>query len=136
MTQHPLRTSAVAILAIGLLLGAAPAGPDFLHADQGVRPGGLRSPGPRQASAQTALQSSIAFSSTRDNDAAHDSLAFLDIYLMLMKADGTPDATSPPQRLTYTQEDGEALASLSPDGKKVVFDSNRLRADGPLNTSD
>jgi TolB protein len=32
--------------------------------------------------------------------------------------------------------DGDGLAALSPDGKKIVFDSNRNRGAEPLNTSD
>lgn len=39
------------------------------------------------------------------------------------------------QRLT-ANFDGDGFATLSSDGKKISFDSNRLRADGPLNTSD
>src|SRR5262249_40896231 len=40
------------------------------------------------------------------------------------------------RRLT-DNSDGDAFAALSPDGKKIVFESNRLRAGGePINTSD
>jgi TolB protein len=67
------------------------------------------------------LVSTIAFSSTRDGN--------LEIYLI------NPDGTNP-RRLT-DNTDGDALAALSPDGKKVVFDSNRNRAEAePVNTSD
>src|SRR5262245_50140687 len=70
-----------------------------------------------------ALESTIAFSSTRDD------LLTAEIYLM------SPDGSNP-RRLTENTG-GNAFAALSPDGKKIVFDSNRNRAEGePLNTSD
>ena len=54
---------------------------------------------------------------------------------MLMKPDGTPDGTDP-RRLTDNL-DGDGFPVMSPDGKKIVFESNRNRAPGePLNTSD
>jgi TolB protein len=69
--------------------------------------------------------STIAFSSTRDNPTGNPLLAG-EIYLM------NPDGTNP-RRLTENT-DGDAFAALSPDGKKIVFDSNRNRAEGePLN---
>jgi TolB protein len=75
------------------------------------------------------LESTIAFSSTRDNPAGNPLLAS-EIYLM--KGDGTN-----PRRLTENS-DGDGFASLSPDRRgNIVFDSNRLRAAGePVNTSD
>jgi TolB protein len=73
------------------------------------------------------LASTIAFTSTRDNPT--DPLLALEIYLI------NPDGTNP-RRLTDST-DGDAFAALSPDGKKIVFDSNRNRTEtGPLNTSD
>jgi len=70
-----------------------------------------------------ALESTIAFTSTRDD------LTTAEIYLM------SPDGTNV-RRLTENTG-GNAFAALSPDGKKIVFDSNRNRAEGePLNTSD
>ena len=74
------------------------------------------------------LESTIAFTSTRDNPLAAP-LVGAEIYLM--RPDGSKLV-----RLT-DNADGDAFAALSPDGKKVVFDSNRNR--GPadaLNTSD
>ena len=82
--------------------------------------------GSRQAN--FVLESTVAFSSTRDDPAANPLLA-AEIYLM------APDGTNA-RRITFNG-DGDAFPSLSPDGKKIVFDSNRLRAEGePLNTSD
>jgi TolB protein len=77
-----------------------------------------------------ALESMIAFSSTRDNPIPNPFLVgATEIYLM------SPDGSNL-RRLT----DNTALdvfAALSPDGKKIVFDSNRNRAEGePFNTSD
>jgi len=70
-----------------------------------------------------ALESTIAFTSTRDD------LTTAEIYLM------SPDGTNV-RRLTENTG-GNAFAALSPDGKKIVFDSNRNRVEGePLNTSD
>jgi TolB protein len=74
------------------------------------------------------LVSTIAFVSTRDDPAANPLLA-AEIYLMA--GDGEN-----PRRIT-TNTDGDGFPALSPDGKKIVFDSNRLRAESePLNTSD
>jgi TolB protein len=74
------------------------------------------------------LRSTVAFVSTQ-HDAVTDPLLAAEIYLM--DGDGTNV-----RRITFNS-DGDGFPSLSPDGKKFVFDSNRLRADGePLNTSD
>ncbi len=68
------------------------------------------------------LVSTIAFTSTRDNPTG-------EIYLI------NPDGTNP-RRLTNNAY-RDAFPVLSPDGKKIVFDSNRNRAAGePINTSD
>jgi TolB protein len=132
MANPLLRTSVVTMLAIGLLLGAAPAGTDFANADPSVSISPLPGSSPSQASDKFKLRSAIAFSSTRDYPT--DSTQ-LEIYLMLTKEDGSPDPTQTP-RLTNNST-GEAFAALSPDGKRIVFDSNRLRTDTePVNTSD
>src|SRR6266498_5247991 len=74
-----------------------------------------------QAASQFELVSTIAFSSTRDTGR-------LQIYLI------DPDGTNVRQ---LTEIEDNAFAALSPDGKKIVFDSNRLRLPTePLNTSD
>jgi TolB protein len=73
--------------------------------------------------------SKIAFTSTRDNPTANPLLVG-EIYLM------DPDGGNP-IRLTENTGGGSAFAALSPNGKAIVFDSNRLRlATEPLNTSD
>jgi Tol biopolymer transport system component len=74
------------------------------------------------------LESTIAFSSNRDNLALGPLLG-AELYLI------DPDGTN--RRRMTNNTDGDAFAALSPDGKKIVFDSNRNRAPGePLNTSD
>lgn len=77
--------------------------------------------GHSQASQQFVLRSTIAFTSTRDNPTLNPLLG-AEIYLM------NPDGTNV-RRLT-NNADGDAFAALSPDGKKIVFESNRNR--GPM----
>jgi TolB protein len=102
--------------------------------------GARASLGPTSLDAQTAgtcdptsppcfgLESTISFTSTRDNPTADPALA-LEIYLI------NPDGTNP-RRLT-NNSDGDGFPVLSPDGKKIAFDSNRLTANtGTLNISD
>jgi Tol biopolymer transport system component len=72
------------------------------------------------------LASTIAFTSTRDNPT--DPLIALEVYLI------NPDGTNP-RRLTENT-DGDAFAALSPDGKKIVFDSNRNRAESEVRLCD
>jgi TolB protein len=72
------------------------------------------------------LQSTIAFSSTRDNPSAVPVADGAEIYLM------NPDGTNP-RRLT-NNDSGDGFANLSPDGKRIVFDSDRLS--GQVNVSD
>ncbi|MGH9867957.1 MAG: hypothetical protein ACREAA_07330 [Candidatus Polarisedimenticolia bacterium] len=77
---------------------------------------------------QFELQSAIVFISTRHAPTS-DPLVAAEVYLMTV--DGTD-----PRRLTENT-DGDGFPSLSPDGKKIVFGSNRLRAPGePANTGD
>jgi len=84
---------------------------------------------------QEVLRSTIAFVSTRHDPAADPAVdaqrAWLAAEIYLMDGDGTN-----PRRVTEnTYSDG--FPSLSPDGTRIVFDSNRLRAGGdPFNTSD
>jgi TolB protein len=74
------------------------------------------------------LDSTIAFTSIRDNPTVNLAFSF-EIYLM------DPDGTNA-RRLTDNNY-GDAFPVLSRDGKKIVFDSNRLTADsGTLNISD
>ncbi len=84
---------------------------------------------------EAALRSTIAFVSTRHDPAADPAVdpmrAWLAAEIYLMDGDGTNL-----RRLTEnTYSDG--FPTLSPDGTQIVFDSNRLRAQGePFNTSD
>jgi TolB protein len=74
-------------------------------------------------------RSTIAFTSTRDDPTNPNPGLAAEIYLM--DADGAN-----PRRLT-ANTDGDGFPVLSPDGKKIVFDSNRRRVEGePQNTSD
>jgi TolB protein len=74
------------------------------------------------------LESTIAFTTTRDNPTVNPAFSF-EIYLM------NPDGTNA-RRLTDNNY-GDAFPVLSWDGKKIVFDSNRLTAaTGTLNISD
>jgi TolB protein len=74
------------------------------------------------------LESTIAFTSTRDTLQITPVINAGEIYLM------HPDGTDL-RRLT-NNSDGDGFAVLSRDGKKLVFDSNRNRAEGePVNTS-
>jgi len=75
------------------------------------------------------LVSTIALASSRHDPGNINVFRVSEIYLI--DADGTN-----PRRLTENAF-GDYFASLSPDGKKIVFDSNRLRTAGePNNTSD
>jgi TolB protein len=83
---------------------------------------------------QTVSRSTIAFVSTRHDptaDPAVDSQrAWLAAEIYLMDEDGTH-----PRRVTENTH-FDCFPALSPDGKRIVFDSNRLRTDGePFNTS-
>ncbi len=71
------------------------------------------------ASDNFSLVSTIAFVSTRDNPTNPNPGLAAEIYLM------NPDGTDP-RRLT-DNSDGDGFPCLSPDGKKIVFESNRLR---------
>ncbi len=74
------------------------------------------------------LASTIAFTSTRDNPTVNPAFSF-EIYLI------NPDGTNA-RRLTDNNY-GDGFPVLSRDGKKIVFDSNRLTAaTGTLNVSD
>ena len=69
----------------------------------------------------------IAFTSTRDANG--------EIYLMLTNEDGTAIDTLNPIRVT-DNDVGDAFPQLSPDGKRIVFDSNRDIPGLPINISD
>jgi TolB protein len=80
-------------------------------------------------SANFQLDSTITFVSTRDNPTLTPPINAAEIYLM--NGEGTD-----PRRLTENAA-GDGFSVLSPDGKKVVFDSNRnIVAGEPLNTTE
>jgi TolB protein len=88
-------------------------------------------PGEKQAG----LRSTIAFVSTRHDPAidpaADPQRAFLGAEIYLMDSDGTN-----PRRLTENAY-FDCFPALSPDGGRIVFDSNRLRTEAePFNTFD
>jgi TolB protein len=86
--------------------------------------------GQGQPTDQFELVSTIAFTSTRDNPATTPQFLGAEIYLM------DPADAANTRRLTENL-DGDGFAALSPDGKKIIFDSTRNRgASEPLNTSD
>jgi TolB protein len=66
----------------------------------------------------------IFFSSTRDNPPPSNPLLVAEIYMM------NPDGTDP-VRLTENTGGGNGFAAPSPDGKKIVFESNRFSGVGP-----
>ena len=74
------------------------------------------------------LQPKIVWATTRDDPAINPLLAG-EIYMM------NTDLTDV-QRITFTDNASDFFPVLSPTGKRMVFDSNRLRGDGPINTSD
>jgi TolB protein len=82
------------------------------------------------------LESTIAFSSTRDhvNEGLTRPLLGAEVYLIkpLMNPDGTW-ALANPRRLT-SNASFDGFANLSPDGKKIVFDSTLFT--GQINSSD
>ena len=74
------------------------------------------------------LQPKIIWATTRDDPAINGFLAG-EIYMM------NPDLTGE-ERITFTDNAADFFPVLSPTGKRIVFDSNRLRGAGPINTSD
>jgi TolB protein len=118
--EHPLR-KVVSIAAAALVLAAAAAGAPASLARTSLDAPVARTCNPTGRPCFR-LESTIALTSTRDNPTG-------EIYLM------NPDGTNV-RRLTDNQY-GDAFPVLSRDGKKIVFDSNRLTADtGTLNISD
>jgi TolB protein len=81
------------------------------------------------------LASTIVFSSTRDNPTFQPVMNAGEVYLV------NPDGTNL-RRLTFnsdgtTSSAADGFATISPDGKRIVFVSNRNRAASePINTSD
>ena len=99
----------------------------------------LLGPSPSRADDKE-LRPTIAFSSTRD---PHQGVLLpfgaAEIYLMSPPDGANPSCTvvgsCDPRRLT-DDNFGDGFAKISPDGKRIVFDSTRLRKSGePNNTS-
>jgi TolB protein len=87
--------------------------------------------GPTPASADE-LRPTIVFTSTRDN-LTLPGLRGSEIYLM----NPDPDPKKQKLRRLTTNAAADGFAVLSPNGKQIVFESNRNRtADEPANTSD
>jgi TolB protein len=112
-----------------ILLAVAASAVPSVAAEGGVR--GMLEPQPEQCDPLCfQLESTIAFTSTRDhvndNPALTPPLLGGEIYLV------TPDMTNPRRLTDNAAFDG--FAALSPDGKKIVFDSTRYT--GSLNSSD
>jgi len=100
-----MRTTAQLATLVGVLVAAAVAVPPVVSAGEFHR------------------ESTIAFTSNRDNLGlvADQPMLRFEVYLM------NPDGTNV-RRLTQNT-DGDGFGALSPDGRKIVFDSNRNRAD-------
>ena len=96
---------------------------------QGQVSGNATSQGPGSAQVRGwTLEPKIAWASTRDDPTINPFLAG-EIYMM------NPDLTGE-ERITFTENAANFFPTLSPTGKRMVFDSNRLRGTGPINTSD
>jgi dipeptidyl aminopeptidase/acylaminoacyl peptidase len=75
------------------------------------------------------LESTIAFASTRDNPTITPRINASEVYLM------RPDGSN--QRRLTENAAGDGFAVLSPDGKRIIFDSNRnIGAGEPLNITE
>lgn len=96
---------------------------------------GPRAAGVTPGDTQPARRSTIAFVSTRHDPGADPAVdpqrAWLAAEIYLMDGDGTN-----PRRVTENAY-ADGFPALSPDGRRIVFDSNRLRTEAePFNTSD
>src|SRR5262249_46139911 len=103
-----------ALILLGVCASLVSFGGDRAKAAPGSRP----SPCDNGRSSQFDLESTIAFSSTRDDPTRVPVADAAEIYLM------SPDGTNL-RRLT-DNDAGDGFANLSPDGKKIVFDSDRI----------
>ena len=122
MAKRLLRTSVLGMLTFALLLGGGPVRADVAHTDPSASIVDLLGPNPSPASQQFELLPAIAFTSSRAFTSGN-LLLTAEIYLKKMNG-ATWDKTTPPLRLTENGS-GEAYAAIRPDGKNMVFDSNR-----------
>ena len=76
------------------------------------------------------LKPTVAFSSTRDHvsEGLTPPLLGAEVYLAQVMNPDTPTPTITNLRRLTDNIYGDAFANLSPDGKKILFDSNRLTA--------
>lgn len=132
MAQRLLRMSVLGMLTFALLLGGDPVRADFVHADPSASVSALPESCSIQAGSNFALCSTIAFASNRDNPTGaglpgssprERGLNSGEIYLM----NPDPDPTKQDPRRLTNNVNYDAFPDLSPDGKKIVFDSNRHR---------
>jgi Tol biopolymer transport system component len=127
MTKSLIRTSVLGVLTVALLLGGGPVRADLVDPDPRASVDALSESNPSQASQQFELRSTIAFASNRHNpsgaglagDSTREKL-FNSAEIYLMDGDGAN------QRRLTNNEYADSFPGLSPDGKKFVFDSNRL----------
>jgi Tol biopolymer transport system component len=132
MARRLLRVSVLTMLTFALVLGGGSAATDAVHADPQASGAAPRESSLSQASEQFELRSTIAFASSRDNNPLdmpgstfrEQAVNTAEIYLM----DPVPDPTQKNARRLTNNVYYDAFPVLSPDGKKIVFDSNRLGA--------
>ena len=140
MAQRLLRTFVLGMLTFALLFGGGPAATGAVHADPHASSVARRESSLSQPNEQFELRSTIAFASSRDNPTGaglpwptlrERGKSAGEIYLMLMNPDGTPvqgSQENPNPRRVTNNVNYDAFPDLSPDGKKIVFDSNLLGA--------
>ncbi len=125
---------------LGLLLTTAALVLSFASAGAGARAARLGPGAPPVGPCDpTSCVSTVAFSSTRDHvsEGLTPLLLGAEVYLMkpVMNPDGTWALTNPRRLTSNASFDG--FANLSPDGKKIVFDSTRnTDSTGFINSSD
>jgi TolB protein len=120
MRNRTIARAVVLLAAVALVVGFASAG-------AGAEPARLGLGTPRVGPCDPiSCVSTIAFTSTRDAP-ADTSMPLMRAEVYLMNPDGTD-----PRRLTDNLY-GDTFPTLSPDGKKLVFDSNRLTAGSVIN---
>jgi Tol biopolymer transport system component len=116
-----MKNRIVIVIACGATLAVAALNPQFA--------GDARGQGFEPVEGQGwTLQPKIVWATTRDDPAINPLLAG-EIYMMNTDLTGV-------QRITFTENAADFFPVLSPTGKRMVFDSNRLRGSGPINTSD
>jgi TolB protein len=116
------RTFACSLSAAMLLIAASTTSPTGSVAQD------LTNPQDNNSAQGWALQPKITWVTTRDDPTINPFLVG-EIYMM------NTDLTDV-ERITFTENASDFFPVLSPTGKRMVFDSNRFRGAGPINTSD